>query len=372
MSPGWADLDRGLFSISVAAELAGLHPQTLRIYEREGLLDPARSAGGTRRYSRRDIDRLAEICALTADGLNLAGIRRVLALQEETRQLQAELARLRELARRQPPAQPPGKPRPPAPVRSHGRPGSAVLPVPLPEPLVQAGGQGTLGGQVVFQAQDPQRGGQGVALVEQLPDPGGEGQLAAGVAAAPARGPLRPHGAGGIQRAQERLLHPEHLGGPPGGVGRVVRVVQGIEPSGHRRYLRSGSNFQEHLTVSCSQCYIKSVSVIDLVMLPQVPGRVIGMTLLAREAAAAFADVVYADQQWVDAEFDALISASFSEPPAPPPPAPPRVPPPPGIPPPPSRLPVPVPADATSPATGPEPGRQRSPPAHPLTQPPGH
>jgi MerR family transcriptional regulator/heat shock protein HspR len=92
-----ADLDRGLFSISVAAELAGLHPQTLRIYEREGLLDPVRSAGGTRRYSRRDIGRLQEICALTADGLNLAGIRRVLQLQEQTRQLQAELARLREL-----------------------------------------------------------------------------------------------------------------------------------------------------------------------------------------------------------------------------------------------------------------------------------
>ena len=98
VSPGWADMDRGLFSISVAADLAGLHPQTLRIYEREGLLDPARSAGGTRRYSRRDIDRLAEICALTGDGLNLAGIRRVLQLQEETRLLQAEVARLRELA----------------------------------------------------------------------------------------------------------------------------------------------------------------------------------------------------------------------------------------------------------------------------------
>jgi MerR family transcriptional regulator, heat shock protein HspR len=95
VNPGWADLDRGLFSISVAAELAGLHPQTLRIYEREGLLDPARSAGGTRRYSRRDVDRLQQICALTADGLNLAGIRRVLQLQQETRQLQAELARLR-------------------------------------------------------------------------------------------------------------------------------------------------------------------------------------------------------------------------------------------------------------------------------------
>jgi hypothetical protein len=106
---------------------------------------------------------------------------------------------------------------------------------------------------------------------------------------------------------------------------------------------------------------MKSVSVIDLVLLPQAPGRVIGMTLPAREAGAAFADVVYADQQWVDAEFDALISASFSEPPAPPPPAPPRVPPRPGIPP--SRLPAPGPAAATFPATGPEHGRQRSPPA---------
>ena len=122
MSPGWADLDRGLFSISVAAELAGLHPQTLRIYEREGLLDPARSAGGTRRYSRRDIEKLAEICALAADGLNLAGIRRVLALQEETRQLQAELTQLRELAG-QPPV--PRRPRPPRP-----RPGAGQQPGP--------------------------------------------------------------------------------------------------------------------------------------------------------------------------------------------------------------------------------------------------
>jgi MerR family transcriptional regulator/heat shock protein HspR len=104
VNPGWGDLDRGLFSISVAAELTGLHPQTLRIYEREGLLDPARSAGGTRRYSRHDIDRLTEITALSADGLNLAGIRRVLQLQEETRQLQAELARLRELTGTQAPA----------------------------------------------------------------------------------------------------------------------------------------------------------------------------------------------------------------------------------------------------------------------------
>ncbi|MGO9081821.1 MAG: heat shock protein transcriptional repressor HspR [Streptosporangiaceae bacterium] len=96
----WPGLDHGLFSISVAAELAGLHPQTLRIYEREGLLEPARSAGGTRRYSRRDILRLQEICALTGDGLNMAGIRRVLALQAETRQLQAEVGRLRQAAER--------------------------------------------------------------------------------------------------------------------------------------------------------------------------------------------------------------------------------------------------------------------------------
>ena len=112
VSLGWADLDRGLFSISVAAELAGLHPQTLRIYEREGLLDPGRSAGGTRRYSRRDIGRLQEICALTADGLNLAGIRRVLQMQEETRQLQSELGRLRALAgEHAAPPPPTGRPR---------------------------------------------------------------------------------------------------------------------------------------------------------------------------------------------------------------------------------------------------------------------
>ena len=87
------------------------------------------------------------------------------------------------------------------------------------------------------------------------------------------------------------------------------------------------------------------------------------MTPSTREAGAAFADVVYADQQWVDAEFDALISASFSEPPPPPPPAPPRVPPHPGTPCPPSRRPAPGPAACAIPATGPDCGRQRSPPA---------
>lgn len=96
----WSNMDSGLFSISVAAELAGLHPETLRIYEREGLLEPVRSAGGTRRYSRNDVLRLQEIWALSGEGLNLAGIRRVLQLQEETRQLQAEIARLKKLGRR--------------------------------------------------------------------------------------------------------------------------------------------------------------------------------------------------------------------------------------------------------------------------------
>jgi MerR family transcriptional regulator, heat shock protein HspR len=94
----WDDPARGVFSISVAAELTGLHPQTLRIYEREGLLDPARSAGGTRRYSPDDIDRLQQIMTLTADGLNLAGVRRVLELQEQARQLQAEIDRLKAAA----------------------------------------------------------------------------------------------------------------------------------------------------------------------------------------------------------------------------------------------------------------------------------
>jgi DNA-binding transcriptional MerR regulator len=98
----WEQPGRGLFSISVAAELTGLHPQTLRIYEQEGLVSPARSTGGTRRYSTDDIARLHDIMTLTSDGLNLAGVRRVLELQAETRRLQAEIERLRELPARSP------------------------------------------------------------------------------------------------------------------------------------------------------------------------------------------------------------------------------------------------------------------------------
>jgi MerR family transcriptional regulator, heat shock protein HspR len=90
----WPELDHGVFAISVAAELSGLHPQTLRIYEREGLVEPGRSAGGTRLYSGGDVARLREIAALIDSGLNIAGIKRVLELEEEVRRLQSEVERL--------------------------------------------------------------------------------------------------------------------------------------------------------------------------------------------------------------------------------------------------------------------------------------
>jgi MerR family transcriptional regulator/heat shock protein HspR len=85
-----------VFVISVAAELAGMHPQTLRIYERKGLIDPARTPGGTRRYSQEDIERLQLIQDMTAEGMNLEGVRRVLVLQEENRRLKRKLDRLRD------------------------------------------------------------------------------------------------------------------------------------------------------------------------------------------------------------------------------------------------------------------------------------
>jgi DNA-binding transcriptional MerR regulator len=91
MATGMDDNGRGLFAISVAAELTGLHPQTLRIYEREGLVTPSRSDGGTRRYSRDDIDRLNEIATLMATGMNLVGVRRVLELQTENARLHAQV-----------------------------------------------------------------------------------------------------------------------------------------------------------------------------------------------------------------------------------------------------------------------------------------
>ncbi len=87
-----------VYVISVAAELTGLHPQTLRAYDRLGLVSPGRAGGGGRRYSRHDVERLREVVRLTAQGLGLEGVRRVLeledrvrALQERVRELQAEL-----------------------------------------------------------------------------------------------------------------------------------------------------------------------------------------------------------------------------------------------------------------------------------------
>ena len=85
---------RAVYVISVAAELAGVHPQTLRIYERKGLVDPARTGGGSRRYSDADIALLQRIQELTNDGLNLAGVRRVLDLELRVAELEAELRRL--------------------------------------------------------------------------------------------------------------------------------------------------------------------------------------------------------------------------------------------------------------------------------------
>jgi MerR family transcriptional regulator/heat shock protein HspR len=81
------DSARGVYAISVAAEMVSMEIQNLRVYERRGLVDPDRSSGGTRRYSADDIDRLHRIRELLAEGLNLAGIRRVLILEEEVRRL---------------------------------------------------------------------------------------------------------------------------------------------------------------------------------------------------------------------------------------------------------------------------------------------
>lgn len=93
------DRDQAVFVISVAAELAGVHPQTLRIYERKGLVEPARTGGGNRRYSEVDIDLLRRIQSLTNEGLNLAGVKRVLALEAELEQLHAALDEARDDAR---------------------------------------------------------------------------------------------------------------------------------------------------------------------------------------------------------------------------------------------------------------------------------
>ena len=92
MSPNRSS--HAVYVISVAAELAGVHPQTLRIYERKGLVEPARTDGGSRRYSEADIELLRRIQQLTDQGLNLAGVKRVLDLEEQLDELRSELDRL--------------------------------------------------------------------------------------------------------------------------------------------------------------------------------------------------------------------------------------------------------------------------------------
>lgn len=91
--------DRPVYMISVAAELAGVHPQTLRIYERKMLVQPTRSPGGTRLYSEADIERLRLIQRLTQEeGVNLAGVMRIIELEIEKERLEAKLAEVEALA----------------------------------------------------------------------------------------------------------------------------------------------------------------------------------------------------------------------------------------------------------------------------------
>ena len=94
-SEGDGAAGQGVYVISVAAELAGVHPQTLRIYERKGLVSPARTGGGSRRYSDEDIELLRRIQDLTSAGLNLEGVRRVLELELEVARLRVQVTELR-------------------------------------------------------------------------------------------------------------------------------------------------------------------------------------------------------------------------------------------------------------------------------------
>ncbi len=89
-----------MYVISVAAELTGMHPQTLRIYERKGLVHPARTGGGSRRYSDEDVALLRRIAELTSEGMNLVGVKRILDLERRVAELESELAGLRTKHRR--------------------------------------------------------------------------------------------------------------------------------------------------------------------------------------------------------------------------------------------------------------------------------
>jgi MerR family transcriptional regulator/heat shock protein HspR len=95
------DGDRPRYMISVAAELVGIHPQTLRIYEQKGLVNPQRTAGNTRLYSDSDVERLRLIQRLTSDwGLNLAGVERVLHMEDELERLRMRMERMEQEMRR--------------------------------------------------------------------------------------------------------------------------------------------------------------------------------------------------------------------------------------------------------------------------------
>jgi MerR family transcriptional regulator/heat shock protein HspR len=89
------DDEQGVFMISVAAELAHMHPQTLRMYEARGLIEPQRSPKNTRLYSQRDVERLRHIQRLTSTGLNLAGVEIVLEMETEVERMKAKLERMR-------------------------------------------------------------------------------------------------------------------------------------------------------------------------------------------------------------------------------------------------------------------------------------
>ena len=124
--------DSAVYVISVAAELSGLHPQTLRTYERMGLITPGRTGGGGRRYSPRDIDLLREIADLTSSGIGIEGVRRILdlenrvtALAARNEELQAELEATREALRQAYS----GQPRPPGklPAVPQPQPGQSIV-----------------------------------------------------------------------------------------------------------------------------------------------------------------------------------------------------------------------------------------------------
>jgi MerR family transcriptional regulator, heat shock protein HspR len=93
------DAERGVFMISIAAELAEMHPQTLRMYEARGLIAPKRSPKNTRLYSQRDVERLRRIQQMTAEGLNLVGVETVLSLEERMEKMRSELDRVRRRAK---------------------------------------------------------------------------------------------------------------------------------------------------------------------------------------------------------------------------------------------------------------------------------